>query len=239
MWRTIPFDRMGWEKVPTPYKDAVMNHLKENFNFDEVEQDLEARDLKGSIRQVLMKRYSDRKNYAKREFRDNGGYADVESARAHHPEDMPYENWLRTIDHFLDPKYIARSEANIRVRQLQQFPNRGGGGGGFNVKQGLKRLDKYRKTHTDKDGNFVDPVAEQNYLNLEREIMGGESGGSQPPNRRMRLPCFKTFWEYVSTLFQSPAFINQLETFLAARGKQAATDDDYDYDNLFDKDAEE
>ncbi|KAJ0496620.1 putative transcription factor interactor and regulator CCHC(Zn) family [Helianthus annuus] len=126
MWRTIPFDRMGWGKVPTPYKDTVMNHLKENFNFDEVEQYLEARDLKGGIRQVLMKRYSDRKNYAQREFRDNGGYDDVESARAHHPKDMPYDNWLRTIDHLLDPKYIARSEANTRVCQLQKFPNRRG-----------------------------------------------------------------------------------------------------------------
>ncbi|XP_022040029.1 uncharacterized protein LOC110942563 [Helianthus annuus] len=34
--------------------------------------------------------------------------------------------------------------------------------------------------------------------------------------------------EYVSTLFQSPAFINQLESFLAARGKQVAPDDEYD-----------
>ncbi|MFS7936900.1 hypothetical protein Hanom_Chr05g00421201 [Helianthus anomalus] len=28
MWQTIPFDRMGWEKVPTPYRDGIMNHLK-------------------------------------------------------------------------------------------------------------------------------------------------------------------------------------------------------------------
>ncbi|XP_035844140.1 uncharacterized protein LOC118490551 [Helianthus annuus] len=115
---------------------------------------------------------------------------------------------------------------------------------------GLKRLDTYRKTHTDKDGNFVDPVAEQNYLNLEREIMGGESSGSNQPNE---AAVFQNvlgdrrgwFWglgpkpsnkpsntcsaqlqtaqpfskEYVSTLFQSPAFVNQLESFLAARGK--------------------
>ncbi|MFS7900961.1 hypothetical protein Hanom_Chr00s155292g01823381 [Helianthus anomalus] len=39
---------------------------------------------------------------------------------------MPYENWLRTTDHFLDPKYIARCEANTGVRQRQQFPNYGG-----------------------------------------------------------------------------------------------------------------
>ncbi|MFS7973465.1 putative transposase, Ptta/En/Spm, plant [Helianthus anomalus] len=79
---------------------------------------------------------------------------------------MPYENWLKTIDHFLDPKYIARSEANARVRQLQKFPNRGGTSSYSSTayKHGLKRLDTYRKTHTDKDGNFVDPVAEQNYV---------------------------------------------------------------------------
>ncbi|KAM0020836.1 putative transposase, Ptta/En/Spm, plant [Helianthus debilis subsp. tardiflorus] len=252
---------MGWDKVPTPYKEAVMNHLKESFNFDEVEQDLEARDLKGGIRQVLMKRYSDRKNDAKEEFRDNGGYNDLERARAHHPKDMPYENWLKTIDHFLDPKYIARSEANTRVRQLQKFPNRGGTSSYSSTayKHGLKRLDTYRKTHTDKDGNFVDPVAEQNYLNLEREIMGGESSGSNQPNEVAVLQNVlgdRRGWfrglgpkpsnkasntcnaqpqteqpfseEYVSTLFQSPAFINQLESFLAARGKQVAPDDEYD-----------
>ncbi|XP_022029314.1 uncharacterized protein LOC110930326 isoform X2 [Helianthus annuus] len=28
IWRTTPFDKMGWEKVPTPYRDAIMNHLK-------------------------------------------------------------------------------------------------------------------------------------------------------------------------------------------------------------------
>ncbi|MFS7936898.1 hypothetical protein Hanom_Chr05g00421181 [Helianthus anomalus] len=74
---------------------------------------------------------------------------------------MPYENWLRTIDHFLDPKYIARCEANRRVHQLHQIPMRGGTMSytnlSFNVKQGLKCLDTYRTTHNDKDGNWVDP----------------------------------------------------------------------------------
>ncbi|MFS7909368.1 hypothetical protein Hanom_Chr01g00093801 [Helianthus anomalus] len=43
--------------------------------------------------------------------------------------------------------------------------------------------------------------------------------------------------EYVSTLFQSPAFVNQLESFLPARGKQVggkqvAPDDESDDDDL-------
>ncbi|KAJ0872158.1 hypothetical protein HanRHA438_Chr11g0520601 [Helianthus annuus] len=33
MWRTIPFDKMGWDKVSKPHKDAIMNHLKVNKLF--------------------------------------------------------------------------------------------------------------------------------------------------------------------------------------------------------------
>ncbi|MFS7989222.1 hypothetical protein Hanom_Chr11g01044191 [Helianthus anomalus] len=33
MWRTIPFDKMGWDKVSKPHKDAIMNHLKINKLF--------------------------------------------------------------------------------------------------------------------------------------------------------------------------------------------------------------
>ncbi|KAJ0605236.1 hypothetical protein HanHA300_Chr02g0060711 [Helianthus annuus] len=175
---------MGWDKVSKPHKDAIMNHLKENFNFDEFEQDLEAQNLTGGMKHVLMKRYSGRKHDAKEEFLDNGGYDDIERARAYHPVDMSYENWQRTIDHFLDPKYIARCEANAKVLQRQLFLNRGGTTS-YNstaYKHGLKHLATSRKTHTDKDGNWIEAVAEQNFLNSEREIMGGEGGGSQPPN---------------------------------------------------------
>ncbi|KAF5812276.1 putative transposase, Ptta/En/Spm, plant [Helianthus annuus] len=104
------------------------------------------------------------------------------------PKDMPNENWQRTIDHFLDSKYIARCEANAVVRQRQQFPYRGGTSSCSSTayKTGLKRLDTYRKTHTDKDGNWLDTTAEQNYLALEQEIMcqneRAEEDGSQPPS---------------------------------------------------------
>ncbi|KAF5783444.1 hypothetical protein HanXRQr2_Chr11g0508021 [Helianthus annuus] len=37
MWRTIPFDKMGWDKVSKPHKDAIMNHLKFGFRMDLVE----------------------------------------------------------------------------------------------------------------------------------------------------------------------------------------------------------
>ncbi|XP_021995019.2 uncharacterized protein LOC110891721 [Helianthus annuus] len=73
-----------------------------------------------------MKRYSDRKYDAKKLFKSKGGYNDLESARAFHPKDMPYDNWLRTIEGFREEKYIKRSKANTLVREKQQFPYRGG-----------------------------------------------------------------------------------------------------------------
>ncbi|MFS8033545.1 hypothetical protein Hanom_Chr17g01570831 [Helianthus anomalus] len=85
MWRTIPFEKMGWRNVRQSHRDAIINHLEENFNFDEAERDYEAQYLKDGIEHVLMKRYSGRKNLAKREFLKSGGYNDVERARAPPP----------------------------------------------------------------------------------------------------------------------------------------------------------
>ncbi|MFS8007905.1 hypothetical protein Hanom_Chr14g01266491 [Helianthus anomalus] len=124
MWQTILFDKMGWDKVTRPHKDAIMNHLKKIFNFDEVECNLEAQNLIGDIIQVLKKQYYGRKHGANTEFLDNEGYNDIESARVNNPVDMPNDNWQRTINHFLDPKYIARCEANTQVHQRELFPNR-------------------------------------------------------------------------------------------------------------------
>ncbi|KAM0010649.1 hypothetical protein Hdeb2414_s0071g00773411 [Helianthus debilis subsp. tardiflorus] len=73
-----------------------------------------------------MKRNSDRKHDAKEIFLSQGGYDDVNRARTYHPVDMPYENWLRTIEDFLDEKYIKRCEPNKKVREIQLFPFRGG-----------------------------------------------------------------------------------------------------------------
>lgn len=30
MWRSIPFDKIGWDNVEQHYKDALMNHLRVN-----------------------------------------------------------------------------------------------------------------------------------------------------------------------------------------------------------------
>ncbi|KAJ0848509.1 hypothetical protein HanPSC8_Chr13g0558341 [Helianthus annuus] len=148
MWRSIPFDKIGWDNVEQHYKDALMNHLR-------------AKNLTGGIRAVLMKRYSDRKYDAKNLFKSKGGYDDLESARAFHPRDMPYDNWLRTIEGFREEKYIKRSKANTLVREKQQFPYRGG-----HRRTDMDWVPTYAKTHTDNQGNWVDPVAEQNYVSI-------------------------------------------------------------------------
>ncbi|KAJ0556805.1 hypothetical protein HanIR_Chr07g0318011 [Helianthus annuus] len=119
-----------------------------------------------------MKRYSDRKYDAKKIFKSKGGYNDIASARAYHPADMPYDNWLRTIKGFRDEKYIKRSKANTLVREKQQFSYRGGTSsyGSTAYKNvmfyEMDWVPTYAKTHTDNQGNWVDPVAEQNYVSI-------------------------------------------------------------------------
>ncbi|KAF5820639.1 hypothetical protein HanXRQr2_Chr01g0004461 [Helianthus annuus] len=210
MWRSIPFDKIGWDNVEQHYKDALLNHLREIFNFDEVERDIEAKNLTGGIRAVLMKRYSDRKYEAKKLFKSKGGYNDLESARAFHPPDMPYDNWLRTIEGFREEKYIKRSKANTLVREKQQFPYRGGTSsyGSTAYKNNMDWVPTYAKTHTDNQGNWVDPVAEQNY-------------------------------DFVNSLFQTPSFLNQLNNYLASQGKGKGKSEDYDSDNLFDNESDD
>ncbi|MFS7900955.1 hypothetical protein Hanom_Chr00s155292g01823371 [Helianthus anomalus] len=44
---------------------TVLFNSYENFNFDEVKQDLDAHNIKGDIKHVLMKRYSGCKHDAK------------------------------------------------------------------------------------------------------------------------------------------------------------------------------
>ncbi|KAM0036629.1 hypothetical protein Hdeb2414_s0014g00428691 [Helianthus debilis subsp. tardiflorus] len=66
MWRTIPFDKMRWDNVSPSHREGIMNHLRENFNFDKVERDLDAENLTGGIRSVLMKRCFDRQHDAKK-----------------------------------------------------------------------------------------------------------------------------------------------------------------------------
>ncbi|MFS7948041.1 hypothetical protein Hanom_Chr06g00555321 [Helianthus anomalus] len=74
----------------------------------------------------LMEWYSGRKHDAKAEFINYRGCDDIDRARVTIPKDMPCEKWQKTVDHFIDPKYISRCQANKKVCQLQQFPNRDG-----------------------------------------------------------------------------------------------------------------
>ncbi|KAM0052769.1 hypothetical protein Hdeb2414_s0007g00252201 [Helianthus debilis subsp. tardiflorus] len=206
MWQTIPFDKIGWDNVEQRYKD-VMNHLRENFNIDEVERDYEAKNLKGGMRTVFMKRYSDRKYEARQLFDSQGGYDDLERARAYHPVDMPYENWLRTIE-FRQEKYIKKSKANRQVCEKQQFPYYGGTSSYDSTAYknvmfyNLDWVPTYAKTHTDNQGNWVDP-------------------------------------DFVNSLFQTPSFLSQLNNYLASQGKGKGKSNDYDSDDLYDRESEE
>ncbi|KAJ0804542.1 hypothetical protein HanPI659440_Chr02g0039231 [Helianthus annuus] len=256
MWRTIPFDKIRWDNVSQSHKDALMNHLRENFNFDEVERDLEARNLTGGIRTVLMKRYSNRKYEAKKLFKSQGGYNDIERARAYHPADMPYDNWLRTIEGFRDAKYIKRSEANKQVREKQQFPYRGGTSsyGSTAYKNDMDWVPTYAKTRTIKGigliqllnkitGTYNRPqmngaLGERRgwYRGMGPKPSSNTSSNMSSSQARTQEPFSEDF---VNSLFQTPSFLNQLNNYLASQGKGKEKSNDNDSDDLFDNDSDE
>ncbi|MFS7903227.1 hypothetical protein Hanom_Chr01g00021521 [Helianthus anomalus] len=75
-----------------------------------------------------MKRYSDHKHDAKKIFMREGGYDDVERARAFHPDDMPYDNWLRTIEGFLDGNILKEAGPTNKYPENNYSHSAGGHG---------------------------------------------------------------------------------------------------------------
>ncbi|KAJ0735452.1 hypothetical protein HanPI659440_Chr11g0432291 [Helianthus annuus] len=127
MWENMAFDEYTCAQVSAAEKNAMEQHLRRRFNFEEIERDCERNQLKGGIQSVYMKRYRDRKSMEKREFIDLRKRNDnLETIRDTPPTGMGVENWRKTIDLFSDPKYIKRCEVNKKNREKQQFANRGG-----------------------------------------------------------------------------------------------------------------
>ncbi|MFS7937362.1 hypothetical protein Hanom_Chr05g00426681 [Helianthus anomalus] len=115
----------------------------------------------------------------------------------------------------------------------------------FNVKQGLKHLATYRKTHKDKDGNWVDTVTEQNFnARLWAEMNMMEK--TVVLNRQMRFPRFRMCWvidedgmgDWAKPSSNMPSNVLGAQPQTPqpfSEGKQAVIDDD----DIFDKDDED
>lgn len=69
------------------------------------------------------KSFSDWKNSYRVHFDSNGGYNDVETARANPPPGYDIDRWNQVVDHFLTDAYIRRSDTNKRNRSKQKYPS--------------------------------------------------------------------------------------------------------------------
>ncbi|KAD4180501.1 hypothetical protein E3N88_29092 [Mikania micrantha] len=169
MQANIAFEKKSWGNVSDHEKNALYEHLRESFDLNAVERDLEAAKKKGGIEGAIMKRYRDRKARAKQHFLSVGGEADLVRARANPPEDMPEQNWWRAIDYFTSDGHKSRSRVNTSVRQQQKYTNRGGTSSysSFCYKLEKSRLDAFYNAHTYKDGTFDSPLAQDHYDRLK------------------------------------------------------------------------
>ncbi|MFS7904953.1 hypothetical protein Hanom_Chr01g00042091 [Helianthus anomalus] len=123
----------------------------------------------------------------------------------------------------------------------------------------LDWVPTYAKTHTDNQGNWVDPVAEQNYMNgavmvlqllrIKKRWESGEDGTAgwglnllptrprtRPRTCRLRKLGRKNPFP---SLFQTPSFFSQLNNYLASQGKGKGKSKDYDSNDLYDRESEE
>lgn len=89
-------------------------------------EDPENSTLKEGLDFVIGARYRGRKSELKVHFLDEGGYEDVEKARANPPEGMSAENWSKAINYYTSEKHIRRSNQNKINKAKQVVTNRGG-----------------------------------------------------------------------------------------------------------------
>ncbi|XP_052626857.1 uncharacterized protein LOC111916108 [Lactuca sativa] len=116
--------------------------------------------LTESFQAALLKGYRERKADAKEYFMLVGGYEDIPRAIANPPEGMEVDKWKKAVEYFQTNEHIIASEKNKKIREMQTNANRGGRA----LKQNLKRVETFRKAHTDKNDVFVTTEAEQQYL---------------------------------------------------------------------------
>ncbi|KAM0006492.1 hypothetical protein Hdeb2414_s0171g00822191 [Helianthus debilis subsp. tardiflorus] len=167
MWENLAFDKYSYANVSAAEKNAMEQHLRRRFNFEEIERDCERRQLKGGIRSFYMKRYRDRKSMAKKEFIKLGKRHDnLETIRGSPPTGMGVENWRKTIDLFGDPKYIKRCEVNQKIVKSNNSQTTGGRHHIANV----EALETYAHAHTLPDGTFASPLEEENFNLLKEEF---------------------------------------------------------------------
>ncbi|CAI9275692.1 unnamed protein product [Lactuca saligna] len=80
--------------------------------------------------------------------------------------------WSATIDHFLTDTHCKRSSVNKECRKKQVVKNRGGtcSYGSASFKNNLNKLEVFHRAHVNKQGEFVDPLVEEQYNALVAEV---------------------------------------------------------------------
>ncbi|CAI9284944.1 unnamed protein product [Lactuca saligna] len=136
IWRDIALDKNTWKEVPEDDRNGMFTYLS---------------------------RYRGRKNIAKSKFIDM--LEGAEAARARPPVGMDSTRWSATIDHFLTDTHCKRSSVNKECRKKQVVKNRGGtcSYSSASFKNNLNKLEVFHRAHVNKQGEFVDPLVEEQY----------------------------------------------------------------------------
>ncbi|KAD4584398.1 hypothetical protein E3N88_21999 [Mikania micrantha] len=213
MQANIAFDKKSWGNVSDHEKNALYEHLRESFDLNAVERDLEAAKKKGGIEGAIMKRYRDRKARAKQHFLSVGGEADLEKSRldafynAHTYKDGTFDSPLAQ-DHYdrLKSAFDSRTEPNT------DGEHDAGSSTHMNDVEVFEEVMDQRRGHY--RGIGPKPTGAASPASV------GYSGHSQ------RQPRFTK--EDYQEMFQDPNFRDELTQFLGSMNPSNKGNDGYD-----------
>ncbi|KAK1421741.1 hypothetical protein QVD17_24331 [Tagetes erecta] len=173
----VTFNCMGWSKVPVETKRLVFPVLYDYFNIEKWEETEEWEMIMSALKFECRRSFSEWKSSYKTHFDSQGGYDDVETARAKPPSGYDIDRWNQVVDHFLSDEYKNRSEINKKNRSKQKYTSFHGSKSFSSRRfEGKNSMDVFHETRTRK-GVFQHPLAEEDYGRIQDEFTQASSQG--------------------------------------------------------------
>ncbi|KAI3499160.1 hypothetical protein L1887_34953 [Cichorium endivia] len=120
--RRVPMHYRSWKAVPSKHKREIYPTLHHYFDIDAWKNTRNWNGVVHGIEADCANAYKRRKHDLKVHFDEQGGYADIERARAHPPPTQTPRAWGKVIDKlFSTDKYKARSHSNKGNRELLPY----------------------------------------------------------------------------------------------------------------------
>ncbi|KAI3699037.1 hypothetical protein L2E82_43030 [Cichorium intybus] len=176
--RRVPMHYPSWKAVPSKHKREIYPTLHHYFDIDAWKNTRYWNGVVHGIEADCANAYKRRKHDLKEYFDEQGGYDDIERARAHPPPTQTPRAWEKVIDKlFTTDKYKTRSLKNKGNREL--LPYTSSHGTESYAQKRYKEVQKtgkssdievWRKSHFKEGRGWVNDKAQSDWVNKLEKI---------------------------------------------------------------------